>query len=130
MQPAIGQTCHQGFVESLQQGFIPNPEKLESIHVQVDMGRTEELPPIEDTGIIIEQLRPRLEDKMPDGITWEDVEVPLREMGLERLREGLSDPATLWAGLVEGLGPLAIKPCLGKGKARHSYANARKYAVA
>ena len=29
--------------------------------------------------IILEYLRPRLEDKMPDGITWEDVEVPLRE---------------------------------------------------
>ena len=78
--------------------------------------RAEELPPIEDTGIIIDQLRPLLEEQMPDGITWADVEVALKETSLERLREGLSDPATLWAGLVETFGPLAIKLALEKAK--------------
>ena len=53
---------------------------------------------------------------MPDGITWADVEVALKETSLERLREGLSDPATLWAGLVETFGPLAIKLALEKAK--------------
>eukprot|EP00435_Cladocopium_sp_Y103_P060621 s573_g22.t1 len=71
---------------------------------------------IEERGIFIERLRSDLEKKMPNGITWEDVEASLKETSLERLREGLSDPATLWSQLVENRGPLAIKLALEQGK--------------
>ena len=66
--------------------------------------------------IIMEHLRAHLKDKMPDGITWEEVETSLKEMSLERLREGLSDPATFWTRLVETFGPLAIEFALEQAK--------------
>ena len=66
--------------------------------------------------MIVHTLRSQVADKMPDGMTWEEVEAPLKEMSLERLREGLSDPATFWRRLVESFGPLAIKLALEKAK--------------
>jgi DNA-binding transcriptional regulator YhcF (GntR family) len=66
--------------------------------------------------MIVHTLRSQVADKMPDGMTWEEVEASLKEMSLERLREGLSDPATFWRRLVESFGPLAIKLALEKAK--------------
>lgn len=103
----VGQTLHQGFVESLEQGF----RTLDLNCVQVDIcpiDGDEKPRPIEGRAIIIDQLRPYLKDKMPDSITWEDVEASLVEMSIETLREGLSEIETFWARLVQGLGPLAV----------------------
>ena len=71
---------------------------------------------IEERGIFIQRLQSDLAKKMPNGITWEDVEAALKDMSLERLREGLSDPATFWTQLVESFCPLAIKLALEQAK--------------
>ena len=61
--------------------------------------------------MIVHTLRSQVADKMP-----EEVEASLKEMSLERLREGLSDPATFWRQLVETFGPLAIEFALEQAK--------------
>eukprot|EP00438_Fugacium_kawagutii_P015691 Skav235314 [mRNA] locus=scaffold520:413509:427650:+ [translate_table: standard] len=66
--------------------------------------------------MIVQTLRFHLKDKMPDGITWEEVEASLKEISLESLHEGMADPATLWTRLVESFGPLAIKFALEQAK--------------
>ena len=66
--------------------------------------------------LAIEQVRLLLEDKMPEGIAWEEAAAVLKDMRLEELRKGLSDSATFWKGLVEGVGPLAIKIALEQAK--------------
>ena len=65
--------------------------------------------------LAIEQVRLLLEDKMPEGIAWEEAAAVLKDMRLEELRKGLSDSATFWKGLVE-VGPLAIKIALEQAK--------------
>ena len=65
--------------------------------------------------LAIEQVRLQLEDKMPEGIAWEEAAAVLKDMRLEELRKGLSDSATFWKGLVE-VGPLAIKIALEQAK--------------
>ena len=64
----------------------------------------------------IEEVRPLLEDQMPEGIAWEEAAVVLRDMRLEDLQKGLSDLATFWKELAESAGPLAIKIALEQAK--------------
>ena len=61
-------------------------------------------------------LRAQLEDDLPEGITWQDVEDVLKGKKVAALESGLNDPEDFYARLLESTKSLAIKTALANAK--------------
>ena len=105
-------------------------EQMECLFLAVDMRQVQEglknpnefLESIKKKGVTaarqlaIGLLRAQLEDDLPEGITWQDVEEVLKGKKIAALESGLNDPEDFYARLLESTKSLAIKTALANAK--------------
>ena len=105
-------------------------EQMECLFLAVDVRQVQEglknpnefLESIKKKGVTaarqlaIGLLRAQLEDDLPEGITWQDVEEVLKGKKVAALESGLNDPEDFYARLLESTKSLAIKTALANAK--------------